>query len=205
MTILLISRTAGVLEPCTTLKMTRIMVYILNALLVNMKVLFMLLMLPFLLSACSSSNKRSDQEQQTTYSLPTNMATNLETISEITPEQQSAFDALNTLQVSTDEMNRLYSTFANITQPCYPADTSFIITQSELLIYMKQFVSQNCQNLKEAIRNELAETSVLAQEEYTVFYCGGHSSIQNYNNGPPMLGTWVMSGILGRRDVILVW
>ena len=173
--------------------------------LVNMKVLFMLLMLTFLLNACSQSNKRSDQEQQTTYSQPTNIATNLETISEITPEQQSAFDALNTLQVSTDEMNRLYSTFAGIVQPCYPPDTSLTISQSELLIAMKQFVTSNCRNLTVEERNELATTSVLAQKEYTVSLCLDNLSNVDFENGAPMTGTWVMPSVLGRRDIIIVW
>ncbi|MDG2449453.1 MAG: hypothetical protein P8M34_07435 [Saprospiraceae bacterium] len=39
---------------------------------------------------------------------------NVNIVQELTPIQQSAFDALNTLQVSTDSNNRLYSTFANI-------------------------------------------------------------------------------------------
>ena len=173
--------------------------------LLNMKVLIMLSMLPFLLNACSQTNKRSDQEQQTTYSQPTNIATNLDTFSELTPEQQSAFDALNALQVSTDEMNRLYSTFAGIVQPCYPPDTSLTISQSELLIAMKQFVTSNCRNLTVEERNELAVTAVLAQEEYTVSLCLDNLSNVDYENGAPMTGTWLMPSVLGRRDVIIVW
>ena len=172
---------------------------------VNMKVSFMLSMILILLNACSQSNKMSDQEQQTTYSQPTNIGTNLETISELTLEQQSAFDALNTLQVSTDKMNRLYSTFARIVQPCYPPDTSFTISQSELLVAMKQFVTSNCRNLTVEERNELAKISVLAQKEYTVSLCLGNLSNVDYENGAPMTGTWVMPGVLGRRDVIIVW
>jgi hypothetical protein len=170
-----------------------------------MKVLFMLSMLSFLLNACSQSNKRLDKKQQTTYAKPTDSATNLETISGLTPEQQSAFDALNTLQVSTNEMNRLYSTFAGIVQPCYPPDTSMTISQSELLVAMKQFVTNNCRNLTVEERIELTTTSVLAQEEYTVSLCLDNSSNVDYKNGVPMTGTWVMPSVLGRRDVIIVW
>jgi hypothetical protein len=162
-------------------------------------------MLSFLLIACSQSDKSLDQKQQTIYSQPTNIATNLETISELTPEQQSAFDALNTLQVSTDEMNRLYSTFSGIVQPCYPPDTSITISQSELLVALKQFVTSNCRNLTVEERNELATTSVLAQEEYTVSLCLDNLSNVDFKNGAPMTGTWVMPSVLGRRDVIIVW
>ncbi len=162
-------------------------------------------MLAFFLNACSHTNKKSDKEQQTTDSQPINITTNLETIKEPTLEQQSAFDALNTLQVSTDEMNRLYSTFAGIDQPCYPPDTSLTISQSELLIAMKQFVTSNCRNLSTEKRNALATTAVLAQKEYTLSLCLDNFSNVDYENGAPMVGTWVMPSILGRRDVIIVW
>ena len=161
------------------------------------------LMLTLLFTSCSTPQEKRN-EKQPNADIPDSYSHN-DIVLELTKQQQSAFDALNTLQTSTDEMSRLYSTFANITQPCYPADTSFIITQTELLEYMKQFVTKHCQNLKEDIRNELAETSVLAQEEYSVLYCGSDSPHQNYENGLPMVGTWVMPNVLGRRDIIIVW
>ncbi len=142
-----------------------------------------------------NKHKRGTNES-TTYHTP---------VPELSQEQQSAFDALNTLQTSTDQMNRLYSTFANIDQPFYPVDTSFTITQSELLTFMKQFVSKHCQNVSEDVQDELAKASVLAQEEYTVLYCNSESGDQIYANGLPMSGTWVMPNVLGRRDVIMVW
>ena len=129
----------------------------------------------------------------------------VDSMPELTSIQQEAFDALNTLQTSTDEKNRLYSTFANVDQTFYPADTSFSTTQSEMLAFMKQFVSKYCQNLSVNMQDELAKTSVLAQEAYTVFYCNNESVKQNFKNGLPMSGTWVMPNILGRRDVIMVW
>lgn len=161
------------------------------------------LVLPFLVLSCTAAQERTDQKQELT-DLPTSHP-NTYTISELTPEQQSAFDALNTLQVSTDEKNRLYSTFANIGQPCYPADTSFVISQSELLIVMKQFISKYCKNLAVEKQNELAATSVLAQEEYKILHCRDNSYDENYENGLPLTGTWLMPNVLGRRDVIIVW
>lgn len=126
-------------------------------------------------------------------------------INDLTPEQEASLDALNTLQVNTDQMNKLYSTFANIDQPFYPADTSFIITQSEFLGFMKQFVSQNCTKLGEQIRTELAEKSVLAQKKYTLLYCNKDSKSQEFGEIPPMSGTWVLPNVLGLRDVIIKW
>lgn len=148
----------------------------------------------------SCSHDRNNHErgpsESTTYDNP---------VPELSQEQQSAFDALNTLQTSTDEMNRLYSTFANVDQPFYPADTSFTISQSELLTFMQQYISKNCQNLSKDVQDELARASILAQEEYTVLYCNTKSVDQNFENGLPMSGTWVMPNVLGRRDVIMVW
>ena len=162
-----------------------------------------LLVLPYLIFSCTAAQEGTDQKQELT-DFPASYP-NSDTVSELTQEQQSAFDALNTLQVSTDEKNRIYSTFADIFQPCYPADTSFVISQSELLIIMKQFISKYCKNLAVEKQNELAATAVLAQEEYKILHCRDNSYDENYENGLPMTGTWIMPSVLGRRDVILVW
>ena len=125
--------------------------------------------------------------------------------SELTPEQQAAFDALNQLQLSTDQMNRLYSTFPNTNQPCYPADTSFEISQSEFLISMERFIGKHCQNLSPEIQAQLAKSSVLAQKNYRVLHCAGFAANVDYNDGPPMTGIWVIPNVLNRRDIVLVW
>ena len=153
--------------------------------------------------SCTPAHEKAEDKQQVTDI--SGSYSNTDSLEELTEEQQSAFDALNTLQTNTDEMNRLYSTFANLVQPCYPADTSMVITQSELLVFMKQFISRHCKNLQEEVQNQLAASSVLAQEEYKVLYCSKDSSLQNYENGLPMVGTWVIPGVLGRRDIIIVW
>ncbi len=159
------------------------------------------LMLTILITSCSSAQeKRNDK--------PTNSViqeSNIDIVKKLKNQQESAFDALNTIQTSTDEKNRLYSTYANSAQPCNPADTSFVITQTELLVYMKQFVSKHCQNLNKKRRNELAEASVLAQSEYTVLFCARNSLNVNFENGHPMMGTWVIPNVLGQRDVVMVW
>lgn len=162
-------------------------------------------MIVYLLNACSYPKDIFEEDKQLRTSQPTYSVQNLGTIPELTPKQQAAFDALNKLQVSTDERNRLYSTFAGIFQNCYPPDTSLTISQSELLKAMKQFVTFNCKNLTTEERDTLAATSILAQKEYTLSLCLGNSTNINYKNGPPMSGTWVLTSVLGRRDVIIVW
>ncbi len=73
------------------------------------KKLFVLLFFPCLLYSCTFTQDGKEQKRELTHSTPSN-----DTSSELTLEQKSAFDALNTLQVSTDEKYRLYSTFAGI-------------------------------------------------------------------------------------------
>ncbi|MFT6166370.1 MAG: hypothetical protein ACJASF_001057 [Vicingaceae bacterium] len=163
----------------------------------------MSLILSLLTLSCTNVQEKVDKKQELTDLRTSYHYT--EIVLEITQKEQAAFDALNTLQTSTDEMNRLYSTFANIDQPCYPADTSFEVSQSELLIFMEQFISKHCQNLTPEIQNQLAKTSVLAQKKYTVLHCTGNKSNVTNEKGLPMTGTWVMPNVLGRRDVILVW
>jgi len=164
------------------------------------KKLLVLIFFPCLIFSCTFAQEGKEQKRELTDSTANN-----NTVSELTLEQESAFDALNTLQVSTDEKNRLYSTFADIVQPCYPPDTSFVITRSELLIAMMQFVKENCTSLNIEERDKLIKTAVLAQKEYTVLHCTGNSSNINYEKGLPLIGTWVMPSVLDRRDVVLVW
>lgn len=156
-----------------------------------------------LVLSCNSSQSKADKRQSETDSLKS--YPDMEKVLELTEVQQAAFDALNTLQVNTDQMNRLYSTFANLDQPCYPADTSFVISQPELLIVMKQFVSKYCQNLSPEVRYELAAASVLAQENYTVLHCNKIPQNPEQEKENSMNGTWVLPNVLGRRDVILMW
>ena len=155
--------------------------------------------------SCTPTDEKIDQEQQSSNSSNSFTIPYTESLLELTSEQQSAFDALNTLQVSTDEKNKLYSTFSGISQPCYPPDTSFTISRSDLLTAMKYFVTKHCTYLSFEERDKLAETAVLAQEEYIVLHCPDNSYNVNYKNGLPMSGIWVMPSVLGRRDIILEW
>ena len=111
---------------------------------------------------------------------------------------------MDILQTNTDEVGRLYSTFPNIEQSCYPADSSFEISQSELLVFIQIYVSRHCQNMEVAMQSSLVEKAVLAQKQYLVLHCSS-TEVVDYDKGLPMLGTWVLPGILGWRDLILKW
>lgn len=148
--------------------------------------------------SCSASSKKSGPNK--------NISASSNSIPDtLTLIQKSAFDALNTLQVSTDEMNRIYSTFPNINQPCYPPDTSFNIPQSKLLEAMNEFLLIYGTNLTDERRTELAAISVQAQNNYIVNFCPVNFENSNYENGLPLKGIWVLPNILGRRDLTLVW
>lgn len=177
----------------------------LTTMLIKVKLLTIIAITQLALFSCAANNEKTEQNQQSTYSLPPFSTTSTDSIPELTSEQESALDALNMLQINTDEKNRLYSTFANINQPCYPPDTNFVISRSEFQIAMSQFLTMHCTNLTKKEREELATASVLAQEEYTVLHCNSNSSNLNYKNGLPMSGIWIMPNVLGRRDVLLEW
>lgn len=132
-------------------------------------------------------------------------AQNHRIVVELTIEEDAAFEALNKLQMNSDNEYRLYSTFANHVQPCFPADTSITITRAELLKAMKEFAQQYYSHLDKAECNKLINSSVMAQDEYRVLHCVDNLSKINYSDGVPMTGIWVMPNILGRRDIILEW
>lgn len=124
---------------------------------------------------------------------------------ELSPEQETAFDALDNLQVSTDEVGLLYSTFPNLDQVFYPADTSFTISQAFLLKAMKQFLEKHGSLIDPEEREKLASESVMAQEEYFVWHSQIDTTGELYKDGLPLSGVWILPNILGHRDLILIW
>ncbi|MCT4622173.1 MAG: hypothetical protein N4A46_01025 [Schleiferiaceae bacterium] len=155
--------------------------------------LLLYLTLSFLVLSCTGINKEENENEPS----HSRANSNLEPID----NQELAFVALNELQTSTDQMNRLYSTFPYNDHPCLPADTSYTISQKDFLTAMNRFVSMQCTNLSVEKRDSLAATAVLAQEEYLVLHCLGNADISETG----MTGTWVIPNVLGSRDVVLVW
>ena len=126
-------------------------------------------------------------------------------VEELSKDQKAAFEALNTLQVSTDEKNKLYSTFANIEHPCYPPDSTFEISRDELFLIMQKFISKHCTKLESSVKNQLTQTSILAQDKYTVFYCRVDDPAKEQIKKYPLNGIWIFPSVLGRRDLLLHW
>ena len=128
-----------------------------------------------------------------------------DSMTDLTVEQQAAFDALNTLQTSSDEVSRLYSSFPGIIQPFYPPDTIVVISQQDFQTAMELFVNKHYTNLPAHQQTELARASVRAQDEYHVLWCNEGSGEVILDDGIPYDGVWVFPNILGRRDLILEW
>jgi len=118
-------------------------------------------------------------------------------------DQKAASEALTQLQMSTDRMNRLYSTFPGIEHSCYPADTIFLLTQDEFHLAMKKFITDNCKNIDQETRSQLMQRSHLAQENYTVHHCNRDRK-KELDSGM-YSGTWIIPKLLNRRDLIILW
>ena len=162
----------------------------------TIKRLLILLFFPCLTITCTFSQEGNERKKE--------MANSNKPVSELTQEQQSAFDALNSIQV---QGKHLYSTFSGIHHDCSPPDTSFVISQAELLIAMKTLLERHYTHIKAEQRSKLANESVLAQEEYVVLQCNGYSNgtVDDEIKYIPNFGTWILPEILGRRDVIIEW
>lgn len=167
-----------------------------------MKTSIALLSCLIVVSACSTNGGESSQESFSD-STSLDLWQSADSLPELTPTERAAFDALNTLQVSTDEINRLYSTFAGIDQPCYPPDTTITITQAKFHEALVHFASLHCTKISTTEREELIAQSALAQDKYTLALCLENS--HSFKGEIPMSGTWVILSVLNRRDVILVW
>ncbi|MEM9053058.1 MAG: hypothetical protein AAGC47_13475 [Bacteroidota bacterium] len=153
--------------------------------------------------SCSNPNHATVREKQN----QTNAAKkeNLKKYGVITPQQETAFDAMNQLQVSTNEQNRLYSTFAGSAPLCFDKDTTVTISQSEFRKALIRFTLSNCDILMASESEELATKASLAQEEYSLTICleGDDKTFQD-----DLLftkGTWILPDILGSRDLVMVW
>ncbi len=154
--------------------------------------------------SCLLSNEKVGQGEESTGFVSLNAIQNSDSLQELTTEQQSAFDALNSIQ---RQGKHLYSTFSGIHHDCFPPDTTFAISQSELLVALEILLERYYTNIEQEQRSKLANKSVLAQEEYLVLQCNGQSNGTMYDKSKniPNSGSWILPEILGRRDVIIEW
>ncbi|GLR18264.1 hypothetical protein [Portibacter lacus] len=155
----------------------------------------LLIVFSFLLWSCNNGPGNNEQ--------PPNI--NSDAASKLTADQSKALEAFDLIQVGIDSKGRLYSTFPNSNQPCYPADSSFVIPRTEFLVAMKQFTTTYCTSLPPEEQLLLAESVAKAQAEFQIAHCSNSSVKQDYKNGLPMTGTWVLPNFLGRRDVTMIW
>jgi len=162
-----------------------------------MKLILLLSIFFCFLISCTPFNEKKQEQVNIIY----HQASKYSNISELSAEQNAAFDALNTLQVNTDHSSQLYSTFPGLEHECYPPETSITLSQDEFQLAMQEFVNRNCKKLTTEERNQLAAASSLAQEEYTVLICFYNSNSKIGSNE----GTWIIPSMLGRRDVVIEW
>lgn len=164
----------------------------------------LLLVTPCMILSCSTAHEKTEQKQESTnFSIPYSKIY-ADTLAELTPEQLTAFDALNSIQVQGEH---LYSTFSGIHHDCFPPDTSFVISRAELLVALGELLKRYYTAMSTEQRTKLSTDAVLAQEEYLILQCIGDStgSVDNTNKNLPTSGSWILPKVLGRRDVILEW
>lgn len=153
------------------------------------------------ISSCTRSNKQQDAGDKKSLE---DLAAESESRS-TKENQELAFEALNFLQLNTDEENHLYSTFAGVDHPFLPADTIYSLSDTELLTALEKFTFKNCRRLTEEKRLEMISNAVKAQEEYRVLLCLDYRSALPLPQEAPHMGTWVIPNILGSRDIVMVW
>lgn len=158
-----------------------------------------------LLLSCTSTSEESSADDAAIEILPGDSNKEDQPLPELAPAQQSALDALDTLQTTSDDMGRLFSTFANQEQTCYPPDTIFTLSQSEFHKAIEQFINENYTLITPEKRVELALRVAQAEKEYTVSLCLSNFTDSSFEEGVPMKGIWVLTNVLGRRDVVMDW
>jgi hypothetical protein len=160
----------------------------------------MLLVFQSLIQSCASSSSESGSENDSVLNLSTYSSTAPDTIGNLTQEQQTAFDALNAIQV---QGKNLYSTFPGISHSCPSKGTDLVLTRNELSIALNELLKRHYNHITPSERASLVTQIILIQDEYNVVPC---SCVMNtLSNGFPDSGTWILPQVLGRRDIVIEW
>lgn len=160
------------------------------------------------LLACTSAENGKPLKEELTDSI--SLLPNTKPPANLTLEQETALDALNSLQRQILQ-GRFYSTFPGMYHDCFPSDTSFIISQTELLGAVEVLFEKYNTDITSDRFKKLTQEAVSAQKEYVVKHCYGTSYqmidgvFKNVTTTALKSGTWILPGVLGRRDVILAW
>ncbi len=150
------------------------------------------MIIPWLTFSCSANDNKPVDPQPD------------DSLSKITRQQEEAFEALNTIQITGQH---LYSTFPGISHECLPADSSFVISSDQFCTVLKALLAKYYTGIPKERQEELAEQSALAQEEYLVLQCNGY--INEFetptNQSVPSSGSWILPRVLDSRDIIINW
>lgn len=121
--------------------------------------------------------------------------------------QEAAFEALNTIQQKGQVGGPLYSTFVASVNPKTFPDTSFVLTQSAFQAALNVLLDSRGLDIPPDERRQLTLSASKAQMEYDVETY--HVVLDSARNDSvltfPLSGTWILRGVLGRRDVIMEW
>ncbi len=163
-----------------------------------MKVLTALLVTQWLLLSCTPAQEKNARKQESINYPLSYFHPDPDTLSK---EQQAAFDALNSIQ---RQGQHLYSTYPG-THNGVPPDTSFVISQAQLLAAMEELLTRHYTGISDEERTRLAVQVVSAQEEYLVLQRNDYSAGSADNAVFPASGSWILPEVLGRRDIVLEW
>lgn len=156
-----------------------------------------------LIYSCTPSNKRKGKVLDSFELSPYKSTIHSDTIAPLTLDQELAFDALNSIQIKTEE-GHFYSTFAGIYHNCLPKTYFFIVSRSELQSAMEALLSKYGMGISAEESRTLINQAVMAQDKYEIELCSGDSFVRKYKRIPKK-GVWILRSVLGRRDIVLIW
>lgn len=168
------------------------------------KMVVLLLVGQYLLLSCNSSKEKGNLKENDSISTTKNE----QKVLELNEVQKRAFDALDSIQRQF-EGEHLYSTFPGIGHNCYPPDSSFFISQDELLEVIEDLIDEYAESILIEQFKKLAAHGVLAQKEYVVkscFFAPRQKDNRNFKILPiANRKAWILPMVLERRDIILAW
>ena len=115
-----------------------------------------------------------------------------------------ALDALNEIQVSGNGGMMLYLTFPNISHSeCSGEVANYEISREEFQDVLLSVMNENNRHLNKDEKLALATLASRPWEEYKITTCGvGDTDSKGL---PPRKGTWIITAIFGRSDLIINW
>ncbi len=165
-----------------------------------------LLFIGLVFTACNSRNKSENSGTP----LPAPILTSPEKISKITSAQEKGLDALNALQVNI-EGEHLYSTFPGLSHTFLPEDSSFTITDMELLQAINSISKNYGGDLSAEKFDKLAKEAIQLQDLYHIKECTRtiyqpiNHSIKSLPGKDTISKIWLIQNLLNRRDLIIIF